>query len=118
MDTSKTINKRINEELAKLEETSNSVDFLNYEETIDEEIEEIEEIEQLPIIEKKRRPRAKKKLFTEKDYYEHSMFVIKDFKENEESKFKGADYVRTLADMSKVFLNKNEEGTDTYKMDI
>jgi hypothetical protein len=67
---------------------------------------------------KKTRSRGKKVLFSAKDYYDCSMFVIKDFTENEESKFKGSDYVRVLSDMAKFFLANSQEETDTYKVEV
>lgn len=98
----------------------NQNDDLEYQEQLDEELEIKEEfISQIDAVKpKKTRNRGKKVLFSIKDYYDRSIFVIKDFTENEDTKFKGSDYVRILSDMAKFFLDNKQEETDTYKVEV
>lgn len=64
------------------------------------------------------KPKVKKKLFTEKMYYDRAMFVINDFVNNEETKFRGSDYVKALNDLQKYFLvDKPIASIDSYKVE-
>ena len=98
-------------------ETDNYIDEVELEEENDTNSDEF--ISQIDAVKpKKTRNRGKKVLFSIKDYYDRSIFVIKDFTENEETKFKGSDYVRVLSDMAKFFLADTKDEPDTFKVEV